>query len=105
MGVCPRRARSHHPLGTPPPVEQQAPEFTMPIEDDEDKLDAFHNESPIHYQRIDNVIDNNLLVPGQTQRVLAPGRRGRLRRVQDELQFIAGGSEPRTFTEAEQDQA
>jgi hypothetical protein len=76
-------------------VEQQAPEFTMLIEDDEDKLDAFHNES----------IDNNLLVPGQTQRVLAPGRRGRLRRVQDELQFIAGGSEPRTFTEAEQDQA
>jgi hypothetical protein len=35
---------------TPPPMGQQAPKFVMPIEDDEDSLDAFHNESPIHYR-------------------------------------------------------
>jgi hypothetical protein len=39
------------------------------------------------------------------QRVLPPGRRGRPWRVQEELQFVTGGSEPRTFAEAEQDQA
>jgi hypothetical protein len=36
-------------------------------------LDAFHNESPIRYRRMDNVIGNDLLVPGQAQRVLPPG--------------------------------
>jgi hypothetical protein len=38
-------------------MEQQAPDFTTPIEDDEDMLNAFHNESPVRYRRIDNVID------------------------------------------------
>jgi hypothetical protein len=86
--------------GTPPPVEQQALEFVTPIEDDEDRLDAFHNKSLVRYQWMDNIIGNDKPVPGQAQRVLPPGRRGRSRRVQEELQFIDGGSEPRTFAEA-----
>jgi hypothetical protein len=59
--------------GTPPPVEQQEPEFVMPIEDDEDRLDAFHNESLVRYRWMDSVIGNDLPVPGQAQRVLPPG--------------------------------
>jgi hypothetical protein len=51
-------------LGTPPSGEQQAPEFVMPIEDDEDRLDAFHNEFPVRYRRMDNVISNDRPVPG-----------------------------------------
>jgi hypothetical protein len=42
-------------------MERQAPEFATPIEDDEDRLDAFHNKSPVRYRRIDSVIDNDLL--------------------------------------------
>jgi hypothetical protein len=88
-------------LGTPPPVEQQAPEFVTPIKDDEDRLDAFHNESPVRYRRMDSVIDNDLPVTGQAQRILPQRRHGRPRRVQEELQFVTGGSEPRSFAEAE----
>jgi hypothetical protein len=55
-------------------VEQQEPEFVTQIEDNEDMLDAFHNESPVRYQQMDSVIGKDLPVPGQTQRVLPPGR-------------------------------
>jgi hypothetical protein len=58
--------------GTPPPVEQ-VPEFVAPIEDVEDRLDVFHNESPVRYRRIDSVIGNDLLVLGQAQWVLPTG--------------------------------
>jgi hypothetical protein len=30
----------------------------MPLEDDEDRLDAFHNESHVRYRRMDSVISN-----------------------------------------------
>jgi hypothetical protein len=86
-------------------MERQAPEFATPIEDDEDRLDAFHNKSPVRYRRIDSVIDNDLLVPWQAQQVLPLGRCGQPWRVQEELQFIVGGSETRTFAKAKQDQA
>jgi hypothetical protein len=36
----------------------------MPIEDDVDRLDAFHNEFPVRYRRMDNVISNDRPVPG-----------------------------------------
>jgi hypothetical protein len=107
-GVLPPSPGQATPLpypGSPPPVEQQEPKFVTPIEDDEDRLDAFHNKSPVRYWWMDSVIGNDLPMPGQARRVLPPGRRCRLRRVQDELQFIASGSELRTFTKAEQYQA
>jgi hypothetical protein len=89
---------------TPPPAVQDGPEFVTPLEDDEDRLDAFHDESPVRYRCIDSVISEEESVPGQAQRVLLQAQRGRPRRVQEELQFIAGGTEPRTFAEAEQNQ-
>jgi hypothetical protein len=48
----------------------------MPLGDDEDRLDAFHDESPVRYHCIDSVIDEEELVPGQAQRVLSQARRG-----------------------------
>jgi hypothetical protein len=101
-GALPPSPRQAAPLpdpGTPSPVAQQEPEFVTQIEDNEDMLDAFHNESPVRYRQMDSVIGKDLPVPGQAQRVLPPGR------VQEELQFVAGGSELRTFAEADQDQA
>jgi hypothetical protein len=75
-----------------------------PLGDDEDRLDAFHDESPVRYRCIDSIIGEEEHVPGQAQRVLPQARRGRPRRVQEELQFIDGRTEPRTFAEAEQNQ-
>jgi hypothetical protein len=48
------------------------PEFVTPIEDDEDRLDAFHNESHVRYHRINSVISDDLPMPRQAQRVLPP---------------------------------
>jgi hypothetical protein len=45
-------------------MEQQEPKFVTPIEDDEDRLDAFHNKSPIRYRWMDSVIGNDLPMPG-----------------------------------------
>jgi hypothetical protein len=39
-------------------------EFTMPLYDDDDRLDVFHDKSPIRYCHIDNVIDNSEPVSG-----------------------------------------
>jgi hypothetical protein len=55
---------------TPPLTVQDGLEFVTPLEDDEDRLDAFHDESHVRYRHIDNVIDEEELVPGQAQRVL-----------------------------------
>jgi hypothetical protein len=39
-------------------------EVTMPLYDDDDGLDVFHDKSPICYCHIDNVNDNSEPVPG-----------------------------------------
>jgi hypothetical protein len=41
---------------------------------------------------------------GQSERVLARAQHGRPRRVQDELQLVAGDMEPATYAEVEFDQ-
>jgi hypothetical protein len=64
---------------TPLPEEQAdqaAPEFGSPLEDDEERLDAFHEGTPIRYRRINKVIGDDP-VPGQAERVIMPPRRGR----------------------------
>jgi hypothetical protein len=39
-------------------------EFMMPLYDVDDRLDVFHNKSPIRYYHIDNVIDDSEPMPG-----------------------------------------
>jgi hypothetical protein len=91
-------------LETPPPQEMVGLEFTTPMEDG-DRLDAFHGDTPVHYRRVDNILGEAGPVPGRAERVMAHAQRERPRRVQEELQLVAGDMEPATFTEAEADQA
>jgi hypothetical protein len=43
-------------LGTPPLQGQVTPEFTTSMDDDADRLDAFHGDSPVHYYHVDNIL-------------------------------------------------
>jgi hypothetical protein len=62
-----------------------APELTTPLDDDEDRLGVFHDELPIHYCCIDNIIGDDEHVPEQAHRVLQHAPRERPRLVQEEL--------------------
>jgi hypothetical protein len=42
----------------------EATEFATPISDDEERLDMFHEDSPVRYRRMDQVIGDELN-PGQ----------------------------------------
>jgi hypothetical protein len=55
---------------TPPLAAQDEPDFVMLLEDDEDRLDAFQNESPVLYHHIDSVIGEEEPIQGQAQHVL-----------------------------------
>jgi hypothetical protein len=50
--------------GTPLRMAEMTHEVTMPLYDDDDLLDVFHDKSPIRYCHIDNIIDNSEPVPG-----------------------------------------
>ena len=97
----------HTPETDPVTPPQQAldtpsvPQLVSPLNEDEDRLDAFHDQSPVRYRRIDEVIGEDEPVPGQAQRVLAGPRRGRPRRVQEEANLSMTEGEPATFSEAE----
>jgi hypothetical protein len=58
----------------------EATEFATPISDDEEQLDAFHEDSPVRYRHMDQVIGDELNL-GQAVRMLALARRGRPWRV------------------------
>jgi hypothetical protein len=83
-------------LETPPPHEMVDPEFATPMEEDGDRLDAFHGDTPVHYRRVNNILGEAGLVPGRAERVMACAQRGRPRRVQEELQLVAGDMESAT---------
>jgi hypothetical protein len=71
-------------------------EFATPMEEDADQLDAFHDDTPVHYRRVDNILGEGGSVPGSAERVLACAQRGRPWRAQVELQLVAGDMEPAT---------
>jgi hypothetical protein len=50
---------AHHHL-----LMGEATEFATPISDDEERLDTFHEDSPVRYRRMDQVIGDELN-PGQ----------------------------------------
>ena len=35
--------------------EQRTVEFTTPLSDDEDRVDAYHDDEPLHYRTLDNI--------------------------------------------------
>jgi hypothetical protein len=65
----------------------------MPLENDEEWLDAAHREFPMHYRAYDNIIGAGEHVPGLAARNLI-----------EELNLISTG-EACTFAKAEQDAA
>jgi hypothetical protein len=67
------------------------PEFVTPLENDEERLDAAHGESPVRYRAYNNIIGAGEHVPGLAAHNL-----------NEELNLMSTG-EPCTFAEAEQD--
>jgi hypothetical protein len=67
------------------------PEFVKPLEDDEERLDAVHDESPMRHNTFDNIAGTGEPVPGLAARNLI-----------EELNLASTG-ELCTFAEAEQD--
>jgi hypothetical protein len=58
-------------LGIPPPQEMVGPEFATSMEEDSDRLDAFHGDTPVCYRRVDNILGEAGSVPGRVERVMA----------------------------------
>jgi hypothetical protein len=67
------------------------PEFVTPLENDEERLDVAHEESPMRYRAYDNIIGTGEHVSGLAAHNLV-----------EELNLMSTG-EPCTFAEAEQD--
>jgi hypothetical protein len=89
------------PVATPSPQSRAVPvaspaapppKFVTPLENDEERLDAAHEESPMRYRAYDNIIGAGEHVSGLAARNLI-----------EELLMSTG--EPCTFAEAEQDAA
>jgi hypothetical protein len=68
-------------------------EFVMPLENNEERLDAAHRELPVRYRAYDNIIGVGEHMPGLAMRNLI-----------EELNLMSMG-EPCTFAEVEQDAA
>jgi hypothetical protein len=103
-GVCHQGDAPQPKLETSPPQEMVGLEFATPMEEDGDRLDTFHGDTPVRYRRVDNILGEAGPVLGQAEHVMAHAQRERQRRVQEELQLVAGDMEPATFAEAEADQ-
>lgn len=58
-------------LQLPSPTVLKPVGFASSLQEDEDMLDAFHDESPVRYRLIDNVLGAGEQVPGRAQRTLA----------------------------------
>jgi hypothetical protein len=90
------------PVATPSPQSGAAsvagpaappPEFVTPLENDDERLNAAHGESPMRYHTYDNIIGVEEHMPGLAARNLI-----------EELNLMSTG-ESCTFAEAEQDTA
>jgi hypothetical protein len=44
-----------------------APIFTSPLEGDEDYIDAGHNDNPLRYRTVDDILDDQAMMSGSVQ--------------------------------------
>ena len=68
-------------------------EFATPLSDDEDRVDAYHDDEPLHYRTLDNIFGD--------QPVLGLA----VHDFEAELHLAHEDGEPRSFAEAEGDAA
>jgi hypothetical protein len=68
-------------------------EFATPLFDDEDCIDAFHNDKPLHYRTLDNIFGDQP-VPGLV-----------MHNFEAKLHLAHKDGEPRSFAEVEGDVA
>jgi hypothetical protein len=68
-------------------------EFTTPLSDDEDRVDAYHDDKPLRYRTLENIFGDQL-VPGLA-----------MHDFKAELHLAHEDGEPRSFAEAEGDMA
>jgi hypothetical protein len=68
-------------------------EFATPLFDDEDRVDAYHDDEPLRYRTVDNIFGDQP----------APGLA--MHDFEAELHLVHEDGEPRSFTEAEGDAA
>jgi hypothetical protein len=52
------------------------PEFTTSLDDDVDRLDAFHGDSPVRYYHVDNILGKVEPALGQAEWVLVRAQHG-----------------------------
>jgi hypothetical protein len=45
-----------------------APIFASSLESDEDRIDAVHNDTPLHYRTINAILGDQAMMPGSAQR-------------------------------------
>jgi hypothetical protein len=58
------------PTATPPPTDHLPVELATPLEDDEDRLDAFYDDEPLRYRTMTNIIGDES-PPGLAPRLFA----------------------------------
>jgi transposase InsO family protein len=80
------------PVASPAPGGQSTPAFVTPLADDADHVDAAHDDTPLRYRTVDNILGDQA-VPGYVQR-----------NMDAELHLTHTG-EPCSFAEAEGDAA
>ena len=73
--------------------EQRTVEFATPLSDDEDRVDAYHDDEPLRYRTLDNIFGDQP-VPGLA-----------VHDFEAELHLAHEDGEPRSFAEAEGDAA
>lgn len=91
--------RSPTPAPTPPgsapaaSARQRTVEFATPLSNDEDRVDAYHDDEPLRYRTVDNILGDQP-VPGMA-----------VHDVEAELHLAHEDGEPHSFAEAEGDAA
>jgi hypothetical protein len=68
-------------------------EFTTPLSNNEDRIDAYHDNEPLRYRTLDNIFSDQP-IPGLA-----------MHEFEAELHLPHKDSEPRSFAEAEGDMA
>jgi hypothetical protein len=56
------------PTTSPEHGGSRAPIFTLPLEGDEDHIDTTHNDTPLHYHTINDILSDQAVMPGSVQR-------------------------------------
>lgn len=90
-GSTPSLPQHFTPSYTPAPPP--SPDFVSPLSNDDERVDAFHDDEPLWYRTVDNII-GDAPIPGEAHRKLHF----------DSL-LLASEDEPRSFGEAENDAA